>query len=222
MPSRRSSQASGRASAQSTPQTPQTSTTSLSQGDYVSNEAAGRSLKDKYQLAVSNVPRQVDFTTIRQAFEKVLRPRSGPNQYRPIHFTLQLDPPDPRRIRDKNRGTGVIYLNDEKFAKFLAARVNEVRGMLLHPALGLTQPSSIRSRLGTMRFSSKSKMAPLHALFKHPTVAPLSLGRRFSARKKTRKHWVTKCESLRFSLELKGVIERASLSNGRAITTRAQ
>ncbi|KAG9045507.1 hypothetical protein FS837_006169 [Tulasnella sp. UAMH 9824] len=125
MPSRRSSQASSRTSAQSTPQTPHTPATSVSQGDYVSNEAAGRTLKDKYQLAVSNVPRQVDFTTIKQAFEKVLRPRSGPNQYRPIHFTLQLDPPDPRRLNDKNRGTGVIYLNDEKFAKFLAARVNE-------------------------------------------------------------------------------------------------
>ncbi|KAG8914654.1 hypothetical protein FRC01_003978, partial [Tulasnella sp. 417] len=122
MASRRSSRASGRASA---PQTPQTPTTPISQENVVRNGSGGRSLEDKYQLAVSNVPRHVDFTTIRQAFEKVLRPRQGPNLYRPIHFTLQLDPPDPARQNDKNRGTGVIYLNDERFAKFLAARVNE-------------------------------------------------------------------------------------------------
>ncbi|KAG8970907.1 hypothetical protein FRC05_011675 [Tulasnella sp. 425] len=97
----------------------------LSQQEFVSDGAASRSLKDKYQLAVSNVPRHIDFTTIKKAFEVILRPRGGPNQYRHIPFTLQLDPPDPKRPKDKNRGTGVIYLNDEKYAKFLAARVNE-------------------------------------------------------------------------------------------------
>ncbi|KAG8970905.1 hypothetical protein FRC05_011673 [Tulasnella sp. 425] len=111
--------------ASSSRSTPQTPSTPLPQREFVGDGAAGRSLQDKYQLAVSNVPRHIDFTTIKKAFETVLRPRVGPNQDFPIHFTLQLDQPDPRRPKDKNRGTGVIYLNDGKFARFLAARVNE-------------------------------------------------------------------------------------------------
>ncbi|KAG9002982.1 hypothetical protein FRB90_011273 [Tulasnella sp. 427] len=112
----------GRTSSRSTPSTP---STPLPQGETARNGPSGRSLDDKYQLAVANLPRQVDFTTIRLAFEKVLRPRTGRWEDFPIHFTLQVDPPDPKRPKDKNRGTGVIYLNDGKFAKHLATRVNE-------------------------------------------------------------------------------------------------
>ncbi|KAG8970903.1 hypothetical protein FRC05_011671 [Tulasnella sp. 425] len=120
--SRRPSRGGRASSSRSTPQTP---STPLPQREFVGDSAAGRSLQDKYQLAVSNVPRHIDFITIKKAFETILRPRMGPNQDFPIHFTLQLDPPDPKRPKDKNRGTGVIYLNDGKFARFLAARVNE-------------------------------------------------------------------------------------------------
>ncbi|KAG8907193.1 hypothetical protein FRC01_007777, partial [Tulasnella sp. 417] len=105
MASRWSSRGRGRAAARSTAQT---STIPLYQPDFVRNGAAGMSLGDKYQLAVSNVPPQVDFTTIREAFEQVLRPRE-----------------DPTQANNRNRGTGVIYLNDENSARLLAARVNE-------------------------------------------------------------------------------------------------
>ncbi|KAG8894584.1 hypothetical protein FRB99_001127 [Tulasnella sp. 403] len=73
-------------------------------------------LRKQFPLQVSQVPMDATFQEVRAAFDRILK--RVPNT-KPLKYTLELDPAEGHW---KNGGGGVIYLDSEKDAKYLAAR----------------------------------------------------------------------------------------------------